>query len=221
MGRAPGCDPRSRGSESLAHRQESPARGRVLRTASSDRSAMGPNRAQFPLQIPSLTGRASAWQPRRPSLNASRDRRTWPTPVLPPTTYRAKSPSTRSCWRRSSRASFARSDDRLSAGTIQIASVVGLPTGLRFLHPGNRRLRSETPVPAIAHMICQSCGAHSEGPASPSASSVSSCRCGGSRQVVRIVRHARGALSASLEELERSVQERASDETLTPGPRVL
>jgi hypothetical protein len=76
-------------------------------------------------------------------------------------------------------------------------------------------------VPAIAHMICYSCGAHSEGPASPSASSVSRCRCGGGRQVVRIVRHAGGSASASLEDLERSVQERAGDETLTPGPRVL
>jgi hypothetical protein len=74
-------------------------------------------------------------------------------------------------------------------------------------------------MPAIAHMICQSCGAHSEGPATASWSSASRCRCGGMRQVVRIVRHPWGAASASPEELERSFQERADDETLTPVPR--
>jgi hypothetical protein len=73
-------------------------------------------------------------------------------------------------------------------------------------------------MPAIAHMICQHCGTHSEGPASPKGSSAPRCRCGGIRQVVRIVRHPRGAASASPEELERSFQERAGDETLTPGP---
>jgi hypothetical protein len=71
-------------------------------------------------------------------------------------------------------------------------------------------------MPAIAHMVCQSCGAHSEGPASSHGSSATHCRCGGSRQVVRIVRHARGGGQASLQDIERSLQERASDETLTP-----
>ena len=75
-------------------------------------------------------------------------------------------------------------------------------------------------MPAIAHMICHSCGAHSEGSVSSSGSSASRCRCGGVRQVVRIVRHAAGAGSTSLEELERSFQERAGDETLTPVPQV-
>ena len=75
-------------------------------------------------------------------------------------------------------------------------------------------------MPAIAHMICQSCGAHSEGLASRNGSSATSCPCGGTRQVVRIARHPWGAPSASPEELERSVQERADDETLTPVPRV-
>jgi hypothetical protein len=71
-------------------------------------------------------------------------------------------------------------------------------------------------MPAIAHMICQSCGAHSEGAASRQGSSAGRCRCGGIRQVVRIVRHPGSAAPASLEELERSFQERAGDETLTP-----
>jgi hypothetical protein len=74
-------------------------------------------------------------------------------------------------------------------------------------------------MPAIAHMICQSCGAHSEGPASAKWSSATPCRCGGMRQVVRIVRHPWGAPSASSDELERSVQQRAGDETLTPLPK--
>jgi hypothetical protein len=74
-------------------------------------------------------------------------------------------------------------------------------------------------MPAIAHMVCHSCGAHSEGPASSNGASVVPCRCGGVRQVVRIVRHPRGGASASLAELERSVQERAGDETLTPLPK--
>jgi hypothetical protein len=74
-------------------------------------------------------------------------------------------------------------------------------------------------MPAVAHMLCHSCGAQSEGPAFSRATSVIRCRCGGVRQVVRIVRHPRGGASASLEELERSVQERADDETLTPVPK--
>jgi hypothetical protein len=76
-------------------------------------------------------------------------------------------------------------------------------------------------MPAIAHMICHSCGAHSEGLASRTGSSATRCRCGGTRQVVRIARHPWGAASASSEELERSFQERADDERLTPGPDAL
>jgi hypothetical protein len=71
-------------------------------------------------------------------------------------------------------------------------------------------------MPAIAHMVCQSCGAHSEGSASSHGSSVTRCWCGGIRQVVRIVRHARGGAPASVQDLERNLQQRASDETLTP-----
>jgi hypothetical protein len=71
-------------------------------------------------------------------------------------------------------------------------------------------------MPAIAHMVCQSCGAHSEGAAFSHGSPAARCGCGGIRQVVRIVRHARGGAPASSQDLERSLQERASDETLTP-----
>jgi hypothetical protein len=71
-------------------------------------------------------------------------------------------------------------------------------------------------MPAIAHMVCQSCGAHSEGSASRQGSSATRCRCGGIRQVVRIVRHAGGEAPASPQHLECSLQQRASDETLTP-----
>ena len=76
-------------------------------------------------------------------------------------------------------------------------------------------------MPVIAHMICQGCGAHSEGLASRNGSSATSCPCGGSRQVVRVAWHPWGAASASREDLERSVQERADDETLTPVPKVV
>ena len=72
------------------------------------------------------------------------------------------------------------------------------------------------PMPVTAYMICHSCGAHSEAPAPSKGSSVTRCACGGMRQVVRIVRHPRGAAPTSSEELERNVQGRASDETLTP-----
>jgi hypothetical protein len=71
-------------------------------------------------------------------------------------------------------------------------------------------------MPAIAHMICQSCGAHSEGSAFSHGSAATRCGCGGIRQVVRIVRQARGGASASLQDLEHSLQERASGETLSP-----
>jgi hypothetical protein len=74
-------------------------------------------------------------------------------------------------------------------------------------------------MPAIAQMICQSCGAHSEGLASRNGSSATRCRCGGIRQVGRIARHPWGGASASPEELERSFQERADDETLAPVPK--
>ena len=93
------------------------------------------------------------------------------------------------------------------------------PARVGFLQPGKRRVRGRQLMPAVAHMVCHGCGAHSEGSASANGSSATRCPCGGVRQVVRIVRHPGGAASASLEELERSVQERADDETLTPDPQ--
>ena len=104
-------------------------------------------------------------------------------------------------------------------GTLQIPWGLSLPPRVRLLRPGNRCLRGGPPMPAIAHMICHSCGAHSEGLASRNGSSATSCRCGGTRQVVRIARHPWGAASASPAELERSFQDRADDETLTPVPK--
>jgi hypothetical protein len=71
-------------------------------------------------------------------------------------------------------------------------------------------------MPVIAHMVCHTCGAHSEGLALPNGSSAARCLCGGIRQVVRIARHPRVKASTPVEDLERTVQERASDETLTP-----
>jgi hypothetical protein len=80
---------------------------------------------------------------------------------------------------------------------------------------GYGRRRGGTTLPVIAHMVCQQCGTHSEGPVPTNGSAATRCRCGGARQVVRIVRHPRGRAAASLDDLERSVQRRADDESLT------
>lgn len=71
-------------------------------------------------------------------------------------------------------------------------------------------------MPVIAQMICQSCGAYGEAPTPSQGSSATPCRCGGFRQVVRIVRRSQNHASTSSAALERNVQERADDETLTP-----
>ena len=71
-------------------------------------------------------------------------------------------------------------------------------------------------MPVIAHMICQSCGAHCEAAAPSHRVPATLCPCGGMRQVVRVVRHPHVEASASSLELERNVQARATDETLTP-----
>jgi hypothetical protein len=73
-----------------------------------------------------------------------------------------------------------------------------------------------SPIPVIAHMICHTCGLQSEAAAASHGPSATRCPCGGIRQVVRIVRHSPHAASASSEALERSVQERADDETRNP-----
>ena len=70
-------------------------------------------------------------------------------------------------------------------------------------------------MPAIAYTICQTCDARKEGLTSSNGSTADRCLCGGVMQVVRIVRHA-GGTSPPMDELERSVQGRARDETLTP-----
>jgi hypothetical protein len=71
-------------------------------------------------------------------------------------------------------------------------------------------------MPVIAHMICQSCGAHGEALAPSHRGSATFCACGGVRQVVRVVRHPHVEASASSVELERNVQARATDGTVTP-----
>jgi hypothetical protein len=71
-------------------------------------------------------------------------------------------------------------------------------------------------MPVIAEMICQSCGTHGEFPPTPHGLSATPCPCGGIRQVVRIVRRSPDGRSGSRDALERNVQERADDETLTP-----
>jgi hypothetical protein len=76
--------------------------------------------------------------------------------------------------------------------------------------------RGDTPMPVIAHTICQSCGARDEAATPSHRVSVTLCPCGGMRQVVRVVRQPYVEASVSAGELERNVQVRASDETLTP-----
>jgi hypothetical protein len=71
-------------------------------------------------------------------------------------------------------------------------------------------------MPLIVHMICQSCGTRCEEAAPAHRVSATFCPCGGLRQVVRVVRHPHVEASASSVELERNVQARATDETLTP-----
>ena len=93
------------------------------------------------------------------------------------------------------------------------------PRGSEFAPCRKTTLEVARAIPAIAHLICHSCGARGEAQASANGSSATRCSCGGTRQVVRIVRHPGGAASPSPAELERNVQERASDETLTPIAR--
>jgi hypothetical protein len=71
-------------------------------------------------------------------------------------------------------------------------------------------------MPMIAHMICQTCGARCEAAAPSHRGSAMPCPCGGMRQVVRVVRHPRVEAADSSFQLERNVQARANEETLTP-----
>jgi hypothetical protein len=51
-------------------------------------------------------------------------------------------------------------------------------------------------MPAVAEMLCQRCGAHTEALIAPRRRSVDRCRCGGIRQVVRVVHHQGGEAPA-------------------------
>ena len=88
--------------------------------------------------------------------------------------------------------------------------------GVRSSMPVPDAPKVATPVPVIAEMICRSCGTRSEASTSANGPSSTLCPCGGVRQVVRIVRRPGEEAPASSEALERNVQERADDETLTP-----
>jgi hypothetical protein len=49
------------------------------------------------------------------------------------------------------------------------------PAGVRFLRTGKGGLGDRQLMPAVAHMVCHSCGAQSEGPAFSRGTSVMRC----------------------------------------------
>jgi hypothetical protein len=51
-------------------------------------------------------------------------------------------------------------------------------------------------MPAVAEMLCQRCSARTEALIAPRRRSVDRCRCGGIRQVVRVVHHQDGEAPA-------------------------
>jgi hypothetical protein len=74
-------------------------------------------------------------------------------------------------------------------------------------------------MPAVAEMLCQRCGARTEALIAPGRRSVDPCRCGGIRQVVRVVHHQGGEATASPKQVERSVRHRSDEEALPHGLR--
>jgi hypothetical protein len=80
-------------------------------------------------------------------------------------------------------------------------------------------MRSGTLMPAVAEMLCQRCGARTEELIAPGRRSVDPCRCGGIRQVVRVVHHQGGEASASPTQVERSVRHRSDEEAPPHGRR--
>jgi hypothetical protein len=73
-------------------------------------------------------------------------------------------------------------------------------------------------MPAVAEMLCQPCGAQTGAVIADGRASVDPCRCGGMRQVVRVVHHAGGEAPASPAQVERNVRHR-SDEEAPPHRR--
>ena len=80
-------------------------------------------------------------------------------------------------------------------------------------------MRTGTLMPAVAEMLCQRCGARTEALIAPGRRSVDPCRCGGIRQVVRVVHHQGGEATASPKQVERSVRHRSDEEALPHGLR--
>ena len=74
-------------------------------------------------------------------------------------------------------------------------------------------------MPAVAEMLCQRCGARTETVIADGRASVDPCRCGGMRQVVRVVHHPGGEASASPAQVERNVRHRSDEEALPHGRR--
>jgi hypothetical protein len=72
-------------------------------------------------------------------------------------------------------------------------------------------------MPAVAEILCQRCGARTEGVLADGRASVDPCPCGGLRQVVRVAHHRAGEPSASPVQMERNVRHRSDDEALPHG----
>jgi hypothetical protein len=74
-------------------------------------------------------------------------------------------------------------------------------------------------MPAVAEMLCQRCGARTEALTAPRRRSVDRCRCGGIRQVVRVVHHQGGEAPAKVDAGEASVRHRSDEEAPQHGRR--
>jgi hypothetical protein len=81
------------------------------------------------------------------------------------------------------------------------------------------RTRGRTLMPAVAEMLCQRCGAQTEAVIADGRASVDPCRCGGMRQVVRVVHHPGGEAPASPAQVERNVRHRSDEEAPPHGRR--
>jgi len=74
-------------------------------------------------------------------------------------------------------------------------------------------------MPAVAEMLCQRCGAQTEAVIANGRASVALCRCGGMRQIVRVVHHRGGEAPASPGQVERNVRHRSDVEAPPYGRR--
>jgi hypothetical protein len=74
-------------------------------------------------------------------------------------------------------------------------------------------------MPAVAELLCQRGGAQTEAVIADGRASVDPCRCGGMRQVVRVVHHPGGEAPASPAQVERNVRHRSDEEAPPHGRR--